>query len=252
MAWRKDTRAYYIVVSEIMLQQTQVERVKVKFAEFISAFPDWQALAHATQTEVLSHWQGLGYNRRALFLHKTAQRVVTDYHSQLPDHLEQLKELPGIGPGTAGAISAFAFNLPVIFIETNIRRVFLHHFFEDKRNVADKDIFPLLEECIPQLQDSMFEPRTYYWALMDYGTHLKNTLPNPNKRSAHYSVQSKFEGSNRQLRGKILKALLASSLELSALQKTSEETDNSRFNTVITQLESEGFIVITKQKVTLR
>lgn len=252
MAWRLDTRPYYVVVSEIMLQQTQVERVKVKFADFIAVFPDWYALSQASQTEVISQWQGLGYNRRALFLHNTAQKVVAEYKAQLPNTIHKLEELPGIGSATAGAISAFAFNLPVVFIETNIRRVFIHNFFTEREHVTDKEILARITTCVARLQDSSFEPRTFYWALMDYGTHLKNTLPNPNKRSAHYSVQSKFEGSIRQLRGKVLRILLNSPHNMANLQHICEEGDDKKFINVIRRLEDEGFIVVVNQRVSLK
>jgi A/G-specific adenine glycosylase len=252
MAWRQDTRAYYIVVSEIMLQQTQVDRVKPKFAEFIEVFADWQSLAKAQQATVLTHWQGLGYNRRAIYLHKTAQSVISNYNGKLPNNLQLLQTLPGIGPGTAGAIMAFAFNTPVVFIETNIRRVFLHHFFAGKTNVADKDILGVLQECIDVLPASNFEPRTFYWALMDYGTSLKSGLPNPNKRSQHYSLQSTFEGSDRQLRGQIVKLLIANPLQIKTLQTSTGEPSSARFNKVLAKLIQEGVVAQSNKKVRLR
>jgi len=127
--WRETSKSYNILVSEIMLQQTQTFRVMGKYEAFIDAFPDFAALAGAQLNTVLSLWQGLGYNRRALSLKKTAEIVVSNFHGTLPDSYEELISLPGIGKATAGSILAFAFNKPIPFIETNIRRVYIHFFF---------------------------------------------------------------------------------------------------------------------------
>ena len=128
LAWRTTTDPYRILVSEIMLQQTQVERVTVKYPAFIAAFPDFPSLAGAPLSDVLAVWQGMGYNRRAISLQKCARRVVEEYDTSLPQDPEVLETFPGIGRATAASICAFAFNMPVIFIETNIRRVFIHFF----------------------------------------------------------------------------------------------------------------------------
>ncbi len=252
MRWRKDTRAYYIFLSEVMLQQTQVERVKEKFAEFIRKFPDWQSLAGAKQSAVVLAWQGLGYNRRALYLQRGAQAVVKDYAGSLPKDVSLLQKLPGIGPNTAGAIMAFAYDQPVVFIETNIRRVLLHEFFAGKENVADNEIIPILEEIISLLSKSQFTPRTFYWAMMDYGTFLKQQVPNPNRRSKHYSKQSQFEGSDRQLRGKILRELINTPLQKTTLQTAVSVQDKEKFELILTGLTKEGFIIQKGERIQLK
>ncbi len=201
--WRRTTDPYNILVSEIMLQQTQVERVHDKYLEFIKMFSNFNVLAEAPQGDVLAMWQGLGYNRRALALKKLALEIVEVYGGVLPQDVNKLSSLPGIGKTTAGAILAFAFNMPSVFIETNIRRVFIHEFFRKKEDVKDGEIFPLVEATMDREN-----PREWYWALMDYGSMLKRKTENPNRRSAHYVRQPSFAGSDRQIRGLIIKKLL--------------------------------------------
>ena len=128
-AWRDNPDPYQVFVSEVMLQQTQTQRVIEKFAEFIERFPSFQVLADAPLVAVLATWQGLGYNRRGRFLHQAAQKIVTDHGGILPDNTVLLEELPGIGPATAASLAAFAYNRPTVFIETNIRAVYIHFFF---------------------------------------------------------------------------------------------------------------------------
>ncbi len=200
--WRRDPTPYQVVVSEIMLQQTQTERVIGKYTQFITELPSFQALAQATTRQVLVLWQGLGYNRRGLALHDLAKQVVEQYGGILPSDPELLQKFKGIGPATAGSISAFAFNKPTIFIETNIRSVFIHAFFKDKEKVHDKELLPLIEATLDK-----DNAREWYYALTDYGVMLKKTYKNPARKSAHHQVQSRFEGSDRQIRGLILKLL---------------------------------------------
>jgi len=194
---------YKIVVSELMLQQTQVPRVVPKFNDFLVKFPSFKVLAAAPLADVLRAWSGLGYNRRAKFLWQTARVVSKDFGGTLPQTREALITLPGIGPNTAGAILAYAFNQPAVFVETNIRSVFIHHFFADEEKVADKAIIEKLE----MLLNGEPEPRALYWALMDYGTFLKQTTGNAARRSTGYAKQSAFHGSRRQVRGTVLRAL---------------------------------------------
>jgi A/G-specific adenine glycosylase len=204
LPWRETSDPYHILVSEIMLQQTQVERVALKYAPFLQAFPDVASLAAASLREIMVKWQGLGYNRRALALHRLAQRLVAEFQGHLPADVATLRTLPGIGPATAGALAAFAFHQPVVFIETNIRRVFLHCFFGGHSGIRDQKILPLVAATLDR-----HRPRSWYYALMDYGAWLKRTALNPNRRSAHYQRQSAFAGSDRQIRGLILKTALA-------------------------------------------
>jgi A/G-specific adenine glycosylase len=237
MPWRESREPYQILVSEIMLQQTQVERVVVKYEQFVSTFPDFAALARAPLRDILTVWQGLGYNRRAIALKKISQRVVSEYGGKLPDSVDTLRTFPGIGLATAGAICAFAFNQPAVFIETNIRRVFLHFFFPEKNEIKDKEILPLVAATLDTCQ-----PRTWYFALMDYGAMLKESSANPNRRSAHHTRQAPFEGSNRQIRGLILQLLLtnSSATEDELLRAVGRSPD--RVKKIIKQLVREGFL----------
>ena len=237
MAWRDTTDPYLILVSEIMLQQTQVERVKIKFPEFIEAFPDFASLAVAPLDNVLSVWQGMGYNRRAIALQKCAIRVMNEYDGILPADVDILATFPGIGRATASSIAAFAFNLPVVFIETNIRRVFIHFFFTGNETVSDAEIIPVVTRALYKKN-----PRIWYWALMDLGSALKKRVPNPNRRSAHYTRQPPFEGSDRKIRGAILKLLLKEySLEAEEIFGYVAE-DPHRVRKILGDLEGEGFI----------
>ena len=211
LPWRKTKDPYKILVSEIMLQQTQVTRVREKYIEFLKAFPTIHFLAESRLADVLRIWSGLGYNRRGKFLRECAIAVVTHHGGKLPHTRVELEKLPGIGHYTAGAVRVFAYNQPDVFIETNIRSVFIHEFFDQSTSltavklssqVHDSEIVQLVE------QSSMgMDPRTWYWALMDYGAHIKATKPNPSRRSTHHTTQSQFEGSLRQVRGAILKQL---------------------------------------------
>lgn len=202
LRWRTKPTPYFVVVSELMLQQTQVPRVIPKFDAFVKAFPSFKALAAAPLPKLLREWQGLGYNRRALALKKIAMEVEGKHSGRLPESIEKLDALPGIGYATAGSIAAFAFNAPVAFIETNIRTVFIRFFFADKKQVSDEDILPLVVATLDRKN-----PREWYWALMDYGFFLKKTVSNPSRRSAHYTKQSPFLTSNRRIRGLIVRIL---------------------------------------------
>lgn len=200
--WRQNVTPYKIVISEVMLQQTQTARVVPKFENWLQKFPDFLTLAQASTHDVLTAWQGLGYNRRGLALLKIAQIVVDEYNGQLPNDPVVLQTFPAIGPNTAGSICAFAFNNPIMFIETNIRTVYTHTFFQGQSQITDKQLLPLITQTIDQKN-----PRDWYYALMDYGVHLKQNLPRINAASKHYTKQSKFEGSKRQVRGAIIKIL---------------------------------------------
>ena len=237
LPWRETGDPYEILVSEFMLQQTQVERVIGKYGAFLEAFPDFEALADAHLREILAVWQGLGYNRRAMALHRTARQVIGEFDGQLPDSTELLMTLPGVGQATAGALSAFAYNKPVVFIETNIRRVFIHFFFPDRDGIRDQEILPLVDKTLDR--DSV---RDWYYGLMDYGSMLKKVSGNPNRRSAHHHVQGAFENSDRQIRGAILRALLThGTISMANLVKILGKSDN-RIMRLADQLAQEGFL----------
>lgn len=201
--WRETTNPYFIFLSEICLQQTQTSRVISKFEELTKAFPTVESLANATFAEVLSYWSGLGYNRRAKYLLEAAKIVVEKYDGVFPQDPLLLDKLPGVGFNTAAAIVVYSFNTPVAFIETNIRRVYIHHFFEDKGNVTDAEILVIVNSTMDREN-----PREWFWALMDYGAYLSKVIVNPNRRSKTYSRQSTFTGSVRQVRGSVLRILL--------------------------------------------
>jgi A/G-specific adenine glycosylase len=203
LPWRRDYDPYAIMVSEIMLQQTQVDRVVQKFELFLKELPDFRALAEAPLKRVLSLWQGLGYNRRALALKRAAEIVMREHGGELPSSPDLLVTLPGIGKATAASIAAFAFNAPTLFLETNIRTVLIHHFFNGKESIDDADLLPVALAAL-----DLKNPRDWYSALMDYGTSLKKLHGNASRRSAQYKKQSRFEGSRRQVRGRIIKLLL--------------------------------------------
>ena len=234
LPWREDPSPYNVVVSELMLQQTQVDRVVPKFIEFVERFPDFPALAGASLSDVLVAWQGLGYNRRAKYLHELAKEVAS--LGALPDTLEELVKLPGIGTNTAGAILAYAFDRPVVYIETNIRTVYLHHFFADRVDVDDKELLAIVERTLDR-----DEPRAWYGALMDYGTYLKRHGFGRNNASRHYKKQSKFEGSVRQVRGAILRALVMGSLTFKELKKA--VSADERFEAALGQLKDELLVI---------
>ena len=237
MPWRNTRVPYRILVSEVMLQQTGVERVMTKYAEFIRAFPGFRALAQAGVAEVLAAWKGLGYNRRALALREAARIVVETYHGRMPRTVETLIELPGIGRATASAVLVYSFNLALPFIETNVRRVFIHFFFPRSRQVTDAMLMPLVEGALDR-----DNPREWYYALMDYGAMLGKTAVNANTRSARYRKQARFEGSIRQLRGKILAAILERGPVTEAqIARESGEVDE-RLSRALTQLVAEGFL----------
>lgn len=214
LPWRRTRDPYAIWVSETMLQQTQVSRVDGRWQRWLERFPSVDALAAASSADVLDEWQGLGYNRRALALWRAAVQVAEEHGGQMPRDERELRALPGIGPATAAGIRAFAYDLPGIYLETNVRSVFLHELFPDAQDVPDAAIAPLVAQACPASPieiagaDATCTPRTWYYALLDYGFHLKRTLPNPSRRSRSNARQSRFEGSHRQKRAAVVRLLL--------------------------------------------
>ena len=240
MPWRQPEDSvqfdpYKILVSEIMLQQTQVPRVAIKYQQFLNVFPTVNQLAKAPLADVLRVWSGLGYNRRAKYLHDAAKQLASKEFWTY----ESLIAQKGIGHNTAAAIRVYAYNEPHVFIETNVRSVFLHHFFQDKNDVSDKEILPLLEQAL-----SSQNPRKFYWALMDYGTYLKQ-IQNPNVRSRSYVRQARFNGSLRQVRGAVIRELTSGHLDTTELTK---RIHDQRLPMVLKVLTEEGLIQKTKRR----
>ena len=203
LPWRNTRNPYRIMVSEIMLQQTQVSRVLPKYKEFLQAFPDIKSLAQCKDADLLALWSGLGYWRRARFLKEACKAIIAKHNGKFPRDIKTLLNLPGIGPYTAGAISCFAFGNTDAFIDTNIRRVYLHFFFKDKDNISDKEILELAKKAVIK-QD----PANWHWALFDYGALVLKDKK-INKKSRHYTKQSTFKGSFRSYRAKLMRTLLA-------------------------------------------
>jgi len=246
MLWRGEKDPYKVLVSEIMLQQTQVTRVTEKYVEFIQKFSNFKKLSNASLSDVLSVWSGLGYNRRGKFLHDLSKIVVREYKGKLPSTEHELVSLPGIGRGTAGSIQAFAFNIPSTFIETNIRRVYIHFFFQKKQSVLDRDILELVK-CTVDTKN----PREWYYALMDYGAYLKTLAVNPNTQSKQYIKQSKFVGSNREVRGAILKYITKNKQEHIKKIRKVLGFEKQRFDTALATLIQESVLIVKKDIITI-
>ncbi len=243
--WRHTDDPYKVFISEVMLQQTQTVRVTQKFPQFISVFPNFESLAHASLKDVLFQWQGLGYNRRGMYLQQAAQIIAQNHEGVLPHDPEILVKLPGIGKATAASICAFAFSSPTVFIETNIRAVFIHFFFSGRDDVHDNEIVPLVQTTLDQEN-----PRDWYYALMDYGVMLKKTMINPSRKSKHHAKQSKFEGSDRQIRGMILRILTQSHAPISYENLIAlTQKDSARVSKIIDQMIKEKFISLTGNQV---
>ena len=260
MPWRKTRDPYKILVSEVMLQQTQVDRVVPFYNKFIKKFPTAKALAKAKLSDVLKEWQGLGYNRRAKFLHEASKILssgkTTKFFCASDDEgknfvvlpglsTEFLESLPGVGHYTARAIAAFAYNRPEVFVETNIRTVFFYYGFLQKDKISDVELLPLIAET---LKKSKMQPRDFYAALMDYGSYLKQSGIKVNSHSKHYIKQSKFEGSARQLRGAILRELLKKPATLAQLEKNLSPRTRREIARELERLKKEGLVSLRARR----
>ena len=241
MPWRITKNPYHILLSEIMLQQTQVDRVVPYYEKFVKKYPKIQDLAAASFSDVLSLWSGLGYNRRAKWLRECAQKIVSEFDGKVPNTIEELTTLPGVGHNTAAAVCVYAFNMSENFIETNIRTVFIFHLFKNSvETVRDKEILLLQNEIL----DSGVDPKKWYLSLMDYGTYLKKEEGNSAQKSRSYRKQSTFEGSVRQVRGALLKLFIQGPpIGLEAIEDSLKKYDNATSKKALSQLLDEGFIV---------
>ncbi len=248
LPWRNTQNLYDILVSELMLQQTQVSRVLPKYTEWIARYPNFKTLAESNFIDVLQMWQGLGFQRRAKYLYQIAGILKNKTEKELRKMtVEELDLLPGVGPYTASAIHTFVSDAEEIFIETNIRTIFIHHFFSDQKNIKDEDILQKIKDTLPQ-----YGFREWYFALMDYGAHLKVNGIKNNIQSASYTKQSKFIGSNRQVRGQILKSMLETHVTTKIILQREIGTQKDALIKALLELEKEGFIVISGETVSLR
>lgn len=244
LAWREHTDPYSIVVSEIMLQQTQVARVETYFDTWINTFPDWKTLAGAKLSEVLKVWKGLGYNRRGKYLHDISKIITNQYDGLFPQEQKNILALPGIGSYTARAIQAFSFNEREVLVETNTRTAIIYHFFQNSNGVTDKEIEEMLRRCYIQRTKAYVNPQEWNWALFDYGSWLKKEVGNLNKKSTTYSKQSRFEGSDRQIRSGVVHLLSSGGpLPITTIYKKSGISDHKRIDEQIIKLEKEQMII---------
>lgn len=266
LPWRRTTDPYHIFVSEVMLQQTQVVRVEKHWDTWVERFPVVEALAEAPLVDVLATWQGMGYNRRAIALQKAAQIVTDEFQGRFPKSIEELTRLPGVGAATAAGLRAFAFNLPSLYLETNVRTVFLHEFFPNAVGVPDAELLPLIATTCPGYSDFAANktittyndsngPRAWYYALLDYGAYLKKALPNPSRRSKSHTKQSAYEGSRRQKRAELIRLLLAAqelnldelteALTIHEQKEGRPSVDAPLVQSIMEDLEQEGFCAST-------
>ncbi len=248
LPWRNTYDPYAIFLSEVMLQQTQVSRVMGRWEQWLDTFPTIADLAAAPLPPVLELWQGMGYNRRALNLKRCAEEVVATYGGEIPSDKKALLALPGIGPSTSAGVRIFAFQQPDMYLETNVRAVFIHEFFDEHEVVSDKQLIPLVEATCPADE----RVRDWYYALLDYGAHLKKTMVNPTRKSKHYTRQSKFEGSHRQKRAYLLRRVIDDALTSEELARDLAQSEQEagreapsleETRAILAELEREGFIV---------
>ena len=247
LPWRNIDDPYGVLVSEVMLQQTQVTRVMRYWGRWMGLFPTVDALASADTATVLDAWHGLGYNRRALALKRACEQCSAENGGHLPPAVDELVKLPGIGPATAAGVVAFAYDKPAMYLETNVRSVFLHELFPECEGVPDKQLAPYVADTCPDAG-----ARAWYYALLDYGADLKGRVANPSRRSRHYARQSAFEGSRREKRSFILKCVLAApegvlSAEVRGMLDAHERAagreavDAELYEAILSDLQREGF-----------
>ena len=247
LPWRKRRTPYRVLVSELMLQQTQAGRVVPKYRAFLKDLGSFKALAKADTSEVIKLWQGLGYNRRALALKRTAEIVHSSYSGRLPRDYEALLALPGIGDYTAKAVRIYAYNFDDVLIETNIRSLFTYCFFPECSAVSDADLLPLIASAVDRK-----DPARWYDALMDLGVLVKANVPRIVQRNKAHRAQSQFQGSHRQKRGMLLKALSSKGSLTCREAAACVELDAALVKSILEELKSEQFLELSKGRYSLR
>jgi A/G-specific adenine glycosylase len=223
LPWRRTRDPYAILVSEVMLQQTQVDRVLPYYERFLRTFPDVESLASAATADVIRLWSGLGYNRRAVNLQRAARAVVELFGGQFPAEPARLRELPGVGAYTAGAIAAFSFERDVAFLDTNMRRVVSRLLFGD-RTVSERELASIAERLVPPgrswewnqaliefgaLQCTARRPACVVCPLQDHCAAfptMQSTLAAKRARPDRGQVK-RFETTSRYFRGRIVETL---------------------------------------------
>lgn len=233
--WRETTDPYLIMVSEIMLQQTQASQVSSKYSEFVEKFPTAKKLAIASKADILTIWSGLGYNRRALWLQEAA-RTISEL-GDFPQTPEELIKLKGIGAYAARSILIFAFNFDIATVDTNIRRILIAENFAYEET-SEKQLFEIATELLP-----LGKSRDWHNALMDYGATFLTS------RKAGISPTSKhicFKGSDREKRGQILKFVLENKeASISDLRKLLR-TNKAHLDAILEKMIKEGLLTKTE------
>jgi A/G-specific adenine glycosylase len=233
LPWRKTTDPYKILLSEYMLQQTQVSRVIHYYEKWITKWPTIIFLAGASRKNVLQAWMGLGYNSRGINLHRAAQKIVDDYDGDVVQAMKHYKDIPGVGKYTSRAVQIFATNADIVTVDTNIRRILIYRF-QLAENIPDTELWTLAEQCLPHGSS-----RDWHNALMDYGalflTSKKTGIPPKTK-------QLRFQGSDRQIRAKILRQLINQPLSSTDISKK-YDVDPKRLELIIDKMVKQTLIV---------
>lgn len=237
LPWRKTTDPYKILVSEFMLQQTQVSRVVDYYTQWMKKWPTIQKLANEEYKNVLRAWIGLGYNRRAMYLHNTAKIIMEKFSGDIVTAVKHYEDLPGIGQYTSKAIQIFSTNANIATVDTNIRRIFINEFNLEE-SISEKDLFQLAERCLP-----LGKSRDWHNALMDYGAIRLTSKKTGIKPKTQ---QSQFDGSDRQIRGKILRALLEEDQSMYQLQQKLQ-VNKKRLLNILTKMIKEKTISQTNE-----
>lgn len=249
--WRRTRDPYVILVSEVMLQQTQAARVAAAFGPFLRRFPTVRALARATRSDVLRAWGGLGYNRRAVALHEAARAIVREHGGCVPADPAALRRLPGVGPYTAAAVASLGFGVPVAAVDTNVRRIVARVHAGTDRPA------PGTVRAIAEAWVEASDPGAWNQALMDLGREVCRPRPRcevcPLAPTCRFRASGAaprprrprsgpFEGSNRQLRGAVVRVLRhRPALTLGVLARELGR-DGARVRAVVAELVRDGIV----------